>query len=127
LNGVHILVVDDDKDALALSREILETTGATVTTADSADDALDKLHRGATDVLIADLGMPHMDGFELIQRIRDSEDVAIRAIPAGALTAFARSEDRVRAMHSGFEVHLSKPIEPAELMAAAAALARRRR
>jgi PAS domain S-box-containing protein len=127
LNGVRILVVDDDRDALALSREILETTGASVTTAESAAEALEKLHHGTADVLIADLGMPRMDGFELIQRVRVSDDVAVRAIPAGALTAFARSEDRIRAMQSGFEVHLSKPIEPAELMAAAATLARRRR
>jgi CheY-like chemotaxis protein len=68
-----------------------------------------------------------MDGFELIERIRASEEAAVREIPAAALSAFARSEDRIRAMRSGFEVHLSKPIEPGELMAAAATLARRRR
>ena len=127
LNGLRILVVDDDQDSLALSREILEATGATVITADSGQDALEKLHRNRANVLIADLGMPTMDGFALIAQIRDSADLAIREIPAAALTAFARSEDRVRAMQSGFEVHLSKPIDPAELMAAAAALARRKR
>jgi PAS domain S-box-containing protein len=127
LDGIRILVVDDDRDALALSREILEVTGATVTTADSGQDALDKLAKGIADVLIADLGMPRMDGFELIEKIRASGEVAIREIPAAALTAFARSEDRTRAMRSGFEVHLSKPIEPGELMAAAATLARRKR
>jgi CheY-like chemotaxis protein len=127
LNGVHILVVDDDQDALALSREILEATGATVTTADSGPDALEKLRRGRATMLVADLGMPRMDGFELIDRIRASDDVRIREIPAAALTAFARSEDRVRATQSGFEVHLSKPIDPAELMAVAATLARRRK
>jgi CheY-like chemotaxis protein len=78
-------------------------------------------------VLIADIGMPRMDGFELIARIRASGEAAIREIPAAAPTAFARSEDRVRAMRSGFEVHLSKPIEPGELIAAAATLARRKR
>jgi len=124
LNGVHILVVDDDQDALALSREILEATGAAVTTADSGPAALEKLRRGRTNVLIADLAMPRMDGFELIERVRSSEEVRVREIPAAALTAFARSEDRVRALRSGFQVHLSKPIDPAELMAAAAALAR---
>jgi CheY-like chemotaxis protein len=127
LNGIHILVVDDDQDSLALSREILEMTGATVTTADSGQDALEKLRRGVANVLITDLGMPGMDGFALIEQIRGDTDLASRNIPAGALTAFARSEDRVRAMQSGFEVHLSKPIEPAELMAAAATLARRHR
>lgn len=127
LDGIRILVVDDDRDALALSREILEVTGATVTTADSGQDALNKLGKGIADVLIVDIGMPRMDGFELITRIRASGEAAIREIPAAALTAFARSEDRVRAMRSGFEVHLSKPIEPGELMAAAATLARRKR
>jgi PAS domain S-box-containing protein len=125
LNGVQILVVDDDPDSLALSREILETTGATVITADNGRDALDKLHRNRANVLIADLGMPVMDGFAFIAQVRQSTDAAIRVIPAAALTAFARSEDRVRAMDSGFEVHLSKPIDPVELMAVAASLARR--
>jgi CheY-like chemotaxis protein len=69
--------------------------------------------------------MPHMNGFELIDRIRHSEDSYIRAIPAAAFTAFARSEDRAKALRSGFEMHLAKPIEPGELMAAAAVLARR--
>jgi CheY-like chemotaxis protein len=125
LQGVRILVVDDDRDAVALVREILENTGATVVTAYSAEDALDKLHRNGANVLIADLGMPVMNGFELIARIRASDDNGIRDIPSAALTAFARSEDRARALRAGFEMHLSKPIEPGELMAAAAALARR--
>ena len=127
MNGIQILVVDDDQDSLALSREILEATGATVITADNGRDALEKLNRNRANVLIADLGMPTMDGFALIAQIRESADAAIREIPAAALTAFARSEDRVRAMESGFEVHLSKPIDPVELMAAAASLARRKR
>jgi PAS domain S-box-containing protein len=127
LTGIQILVVDDDPDSLALSREILETTGATVISADSGEDALEKLRRSRANVLIADLGMPVMDGFALIAAVRGSQDVGIREIPAAALTAFARSEDRVRALRSGFEVHLSKPIEPAELLAAAASLARRTR
>jgi PAS domain S-box-containing protein len=126
LSGVRILVVDDDRDALALARDILEKTGAIVITADSGADALDQLHRGGANVLIADLGMPGMNGFDLIERIRGAEDLGIRDIPAAALTAFARSEDRARALRLGFEMHLSKPIEPGELMAAAAALARRR-
>jgi CheY-like chemotaxis protein len=127
LSGVQILVVDDDQDSLALSREILETTGATVITADSGQNALEKLHRNRANVLIADLGMPTMDGFAFIAQVRESADPEIRKIPAAALTAFARSEDRVRAMQSGFEVHLSKPIDPVELMATAASLARRKR
>ena len=126
LSGVRILVVDDDRDALTLAREILEKTGAIVITADSGADALDKLQSSGANVLIADLGMPGMNGFDLIERIRGAEDIGIRDIPAAALTAFARSEDRARALRLGFELHLAKPIEPGELMAAAAALARRR-
>jgi PAS domain S-box-containing protein len=125
LHGVRILVVDDDRDALALVREILEATGATVTTADSGQEALEKLQRAKPDVLIADLGMPTMSGFELIDRVRHAEDTDVRQIPAAALTAFARSEDRAKALRSGFEMHLAKPIDPGELMAAAAALAKR--
>ena len=127
LNGVQVLVVDDDQDSLALSREVLEAAGATVITSSSAQEALEKLHHHRTNVLIADLGMPVMDGFAFIAEVRQSEDLSVREIPAAALTAFARSEDRVRAMQSGFEVHLSKPIDPVELMATVESLARRRR
>jgi CheY-like chemotaxis protein len=84
-----------------------------VITADSGQEALEKLRRNRANVLIAALGMPTMDGFAFIAQVRRSEDVGIREIPAAALTAFARSEDRVRALQSGFEVHLSKPIDPA--------------
>jgi PAS domain S-box-containing protein len=125
LAGVRILAVDDDRDALALVREILEVTGATVTTADSGQDALQKLERTHPHVLLADLGMPQMTGLELIDRIRRSDDPLIREIPAAALTAFARSEDRVRALRSGFQIHLAKPVDPGELMAAMASLAKR--
>ena len=77
------------------------------------------------DVLLADLGMPQMNGFDLIDRVRRSERPAIKDIPAAALTAYARSEDRTKALRSGFQIHLAKPVDPAELMAAMAALARR--
>jgi PAS domain S-box-containing protein len=126
LSGVRILAVDDDRDALALVREILETTGATVATADSGQQALEAMERATPDVLLADLGMPTMTGFELIDRVRRSDSAEIRKIPAAALTAYARSEDRTRALRSGFQMHLAKPIDPSELMAAMAALARTR-
>jgi PAS domain S-box-containing protein len=125
LNGIRILAVDDDRDALALVREILEATGATVTTADSGQHALDLLERMTPDVLLADLGMPTMSGFDLIDWVRRSERPAIRELPAAALTAYARSEDRTKALRSGFQLHLSKPVDPGELMAAMAALAKR--
>jgi len=75
---------------------------------------------------VADLGLPLMDGFELVQRLRASPDAALRDMPAAALTAYARSEDRAKALRSGFEMHLAKPVDPAELIAAVKALSRRR-
>jgi PAS domain S-box-containing protein len=125
LFGVRVLAVDDDRDALALVREILEATGATVATAESGQEALDALERMTPDVLLADLGMPVMSGFDLIGRVRRSERSDTREIPAIALTAFARSEDRTRALRSGFQLHLAKPVDPGELMAATAALVKR--
>jgi CheY-like chemotaxis protein len=125
LQGTRILAVDDDRDALALLREILETTGATVTTADTGRAALAALERTIPDVLLLDLGMPEMTGFEVIERVRHSDNPRIRAVPAAALTAYARSEDRTKALRSGFQLHLAKPVDPGELMAAMAALAKR--
>jgi len=126
LNDIHVLAVDDDPDTLRLLKEILEAVGATVTTARSSRAALEIVATDRPDVLVADLGMPLMDGFELIQQLRTSGDAAARGIPAAALTAYARSEDRAKALKSGFEMHLAKPIDPAELIAAVKALARRR-
>jgi CheY-like chemotaxis protein len=122
LTGVQILVVDDDRDALALLQEILEMTGATVLTAVSAQEALEVLERVTPDVLLSDLGMPHMSGFDLIDCVRRSERAEIREIPAIALTAYARSEDRTKALRCGFQLHLAKPVDPGELMAAIASL-----
>ena len=126
LAGVRVLTVDDDDDALALARDVLEAAGANVVSADSAERALQLLATEVPDVMISDLGMPNMDGFALLAAIRASADGAIRAIPAAALTAYARSEDRTKALRSGFQMHLAKPIDPAELVAAVSALARRR-
>ena len=126
LSDTHVLAVDDDPDALKLLKEILEAVGATVTTAASSRAALQIVATDRPDVLVADLGMPLMDGFELIQQLRTSNVTAVRDIPAAALTAYARSEDRAKALKSGFEMHLAKPIDPAELIAAVKALARRR-
>ena len=126
LSDTHVLAVDDDPDALRLLKEILETVGATVSTATSSRAALEVVTADRPDVLVADLGLPGMDGFELIQQIRNSDGSPGRNIPAAALTAYARSEDRARALKSGFEMHLAKPIDPAELIAAVKALARRR-
>jgi CheY-like chemotaxis protein len=125
LRGVRVLAVDDDADALAMLREILQAAGANVDVAVSGQQTLDVIAAVNPDVLVADIGMPKMDGFELIEKIRTNTNAAVRNIPAAALTAYARSEDRVRALRSGYQVHLSKPLDPAELMSTVASLAKR--
>ena len=125
LSGIHVVAIDDEEDALHLLRVVLETAGARVTTLNSPLRALERIAEAAPDVLVVDLGMPGMDGFELITSLRNSTNQAIRRIPAAALTAFARSEDRTRALRSGFEMHLAKPVDPGELVASVATLARR--
>ena len=89
--------------------------------------ALESIGGIRPDVLVLDVGMPGMDGLELMTRIRQSPDPEIRNVPAAALTAFARSEDRTRSLRTGFEMHLAKPIDPEELVASVATLARRQR
>jgi PAS domain S-box-containing protein len=126
LQGVSVLAVDDDVDALMMAREILEAAGASVTTADSARQALSLIDVSPPDVLLADVGMPKMSGFELIAEIRKSPNARVREMPAAALTAYARSEDRAHALRSGFQLHLAKPIDPGELMEAIATLANQR-
>ena len=127
LRGIRVLAVDDEQDALALLRVVLEAAGAEVFTVASGTNALSEIERTKPHVLVLDIGMPEMDGFELISRIRQSSDPAVRDVPAAALTAFARSEDRTRALRSGFEMHLAKPVDPGELVASVATLARRAR
>jgi PAS domain S-box-containing protein len=126
LTGVHVLAVDDEPDALGLLRVVLEAAGAEVTTVPSSLEAHDRIVDAMPHVLVIDLGMPGMDGFDLIRQIRNSEDPRVRQLPAAALTAFARSEDRTKALRSGFELHMAKPVDPAELVASVATLARRR-
>jgi CheY-like chemotaxis protein len=108
-----------------LLRVVLEAAGARVTTMDSPTTALEGLGVLRPDVLVVDLGMPEMDGLELITRVRNAADPAVRNLPAAALTAFARSEDRTKALRSGFELHLAKPVDPGELVASVATLSRR--
>jgi PAS domain S-box-containing protein len=125
LTGVRVFAIDDEEDALNLLRVVLETAGAEVTTVSSPLAAIERIADVKPDVLVIDLGMPEMDGFELITRVRALPDKAVRRTPAAALTAFARSEDRTKALRSGFEMHLAKPVDPGELVASVATLARR--
>ena len=125
LTGIHVLAVDDEDDALTLLRVVLEAAGAVVTTIASPLVALERIAELRPDVIVVDLGMPEMDGFELIKRVRTSTEKLVRRVPAAALTAFARSEDRTKALQSGFEMHLAKPVDPGELVASIATLARR--
>ena len=127
LRGIRVLAVDDEEDALTLLRVVLETAGAEVTTVASPHNALERIEAVRPHVLVLDLGMPGMDGFELIARIRASTNPDVRDLPAAALTAFARSEDRTKALRSGFEMHLAKPVDPGELVASVATLVRRSR
>jgi PAS domain S-box-containing protein len=126
LRGVRLLVVDDEEDALALMRDVLESAGATVLVASGAAGALSILATVVPAAVVTDLGMPGMDGFELLAAIRASPEPSVRILPVAALTAYARSEDRTRALRAGFALHLAKPIDPAELLAAASALVARR-
>jgi PAS domain S-box-containing protein len=125
LAGLAILTVDDDADARTLVCETLESRGASVIAVDSAEEALRILETARPDVLLADIGMAPSDGFDLIKRVRQSSDPAVREVPAAALTAYARAEDRVKVLQAGFQMHLSKPVDPAELIVAVASLAKR--
>jgi CheY-like chemotaxis protein len=125
IDGVRVLVVDDDPDGRDLVRALLEECGAIVTDACSAQDALASLVSFVPDVLVSDVGMPGMDGFELLREVRRLPDQRAARTPAVALTAFARSIDRTRALLAGFQLHLSKPTDAAELVAAVASLSGR--
>jgi len=123
LRGVRVLVVEDEPDARALVRRVLRECEAEVTTAASAAEALELLRESRPHVLISDIGMPGEDGYELIRKLRTMGN-GFGQIPAVALTAYARSEDRERALRAGYQVHVPKPVEPAELVATVASLAR---
>jgi signal transduction histidine kinase/CheY-like chemotaxis protein len=122
LNGIHVLVVDDDPDAREALALMLARSGASVTTASSADEAFNELGAGRFDVLLSDLAMPARDGFDLIQRVRHAEDDRVRRVPAIAVSAFAREEERTRAIACGFHLHVAKPVTPEELVNAVSAL-----
>lgn len=121
LEGVHVLVVDDEPDARSLIERLLQECEATVTTAGSASEAFERVAHEAPDILLSDIGMPKEDGYSLIRRIRSLSGGASR-IPAIALTAYARAEDRAKALQAGYQLHLAKPVEPVKLIAMVASL-----
>jgi len=115
--------VDDDPDTLEALRQLLEQAGAGVVAAASAGEAMAALQRAPPDVILSDIGMPGEDGISLIRKVRSLE--SCRAIPAAALTAYTQAEDRERALGAGYQVFLSKPVDPGVLTAALARLAGR--
>ncbi len=123
LKDMRVLVVDDEPDARELVRHLLEGCSAQVRTAASVSEALSLIDGGVPDVIVSDIGMPEADGYDLIRRIRGLEG-SLGGIPAVALTALARPEDRNRALMAGFQTHIAKPIEPSELLATVASLLR---
>jgi CheY-like chemotaxis protein len=123
---VRVLVVDDDDESRAIVTEYLESHRASVMTAASAAEALELLQRDPPHVLLADIAMPGEDGYSLIRKLRESPSPAVASIPAAALTAFARDDDRLNARKAGFQAHVSKPIEPSALIDVVAALGRAR-
>lgn len=122
LDGAVVLIVDDDPDGREITGRLLGELGATVLGADSADEAEAVLASQRVDALLSDVGMPVRDGFDLIRAVRSSADETVRAIPAIALTAFARVEDREDALRAGYDEHVTKPVDPAVLSAAVARL-----
>jgi PAS domain S-box-containing protein len=125
LEGLKILVVDDEADTRELIQEVLKECGSEVITSRSAAEALEALEEHKPDILISDLGMPDEDGYSLISKIRALPSERGGHIPAAALTAYARAEDRMRVLRSGFQFHLPKPVDSAELVTVVASLAGR--
>jgi CheY-like chemotaxis protein len=125
LDGLQVLLVDDDPDALALGTAILTRAGGTIRTCSSASEALEILRTWRPDVLVSDIEMPGQDGYALIQEIRARDAIHGGKIPAVALTAHGRMQDRMLAISAGYNMHVPKPVDPAELTTIIASLAGR--
>ena len=127
LDGLNILIVDDEPDTRELLRRGLEYCGASVRLASSAAEALTALDNDVPDILISDIGMPGVDGYELIKQVRTLQADKGRTVAAIALTAYTRVEDRLLALRAGYDMHVPKPVELTELCAVAVSLTRRKR
>jgi len=125
LEGLNILIVEDEPDALDLITVELVQYGANVTGVSNAEEALKALEKHRFDLLVSDIGLPKMDGYELIRRVRKQEEGRDKRLPAVALTAYARVQDRMQAILAGFSTHIAKPIEANELVTVVASLAGR--
>jgi PAS domain S-box-containing protein len=122
LAGVRALVVDDQEDARILICRLIEENGGRCVLAESSAQALTLIGQEDVNILISDIGMPDFDGYELIRKVRALHSSQLRNLPAIALTAYARADDRQRALLAGFQMHVSKPVEPRELIAGIASL-----
>jgi CheY-like chemotaxis protein len=125
LDGLRVMVVDDEADARELLTAMLEQYGAEVQASSSAGEALEMLEQYKPDVLVSDIGMPGEDGYVLIKKVRALEPERSGRIPAVALTAYARADDRIRALTAGYNMHVPKPVEPTELVVVIASLSGR--
>jgi CheY-like chemotaxis protein len=122
LEGVRVLLVEDNPDTLDMLKFIFDESGAEVIATATVDEALDALERFKPDALVSDIAMPDRDGYDLIREIRSRGPERGGKIPAVAVTAYARAEDRVRVLAAGFQMHVAKPIDPDELIAVVASL-----
>ncbi|HEX7294104.1 MAG TPA: response regulator, partial [Pyrinomonadaceae bacterium] len=125
LSGLNVLLVDDDSDTLTLMTTALTKRHANVTAVSSAGEAIQAISRKRPDVLVSDIAMPDEDGYGLIEKVRLLENGAMQTIPAVAITAYAKEEDRERALSAGFQIYLAKPVELTELISVVARAARR--
>ena len=121
IQDVRVLLVEDDPDGRDMVKHVLSENGGHVRAVESAAEALKALAESTFDVVVSDIGMPEVDGYELLHLIRARGNL----VPAIALTAFARAEDRDKALGAGYAAHLSKPVEPPALIAAVAGIGRR--
>jgi CheY-like chemotaxis protein len=125
LEGLRVVVVEDQPDTLEMLEASLAAWGARVRGATTVGEAMRAIIEFRPHVLVSDLGLPEEDGYNLIRKVRELEPEFGGAVPAIALTAYARAEDRRRALAAGFQIHMTKPVEPMELAIVIAGLAGR--